>query len=58
MRWPLRVAEPAENLPECYEPRIRREWMKIRRGRLPAADGGGMGIRMPGGEHDPVQLRR
>ena len=26
--------------------------------RLPAADGGGMGVCLPGGEHDPVQLRR
>ena len=25
---------------------------------LPAPDGGGMGVRLPGGEHDPVQLRR
>ena len=25
---------------------------------VPAADGGGVGVRLPGGEHDAVQLRR
>ena len=35
-----------------------RRWDAVGRGRLSAADGGGMGVRLPGGDDDPVQLRR
>ena len=54
----LQRTERAEGLPPSTGRRPERLGARLERGRLPAADGGGMGVRLPGEEHGPVQLRR